>query len=115
MSTQTLPAPSTSLTEVISYYPATGAEIGRAPLASASEVQQAVERARRAQPAWGALSYRQRARVILKGRELMLAERDELAVLISRETGKPTVEALSMEIVPTLDAMHYFAGAAQQL
>jgi acyl-CoA reductase-like NAD-dependent aldehyde dehydrogenase len=115
MSTQTLPAPSKELQQVISYDPATGEEIGRAPLASAAEVKQAVDRARRAQPAWGSLSFKQRARVILRARELMLAERDELAVLVSRETGKPTAEALSMEIVPTLDAMHYFAHAAQKL
>ncbi len=115
MSTQILPAQSRRPDEIISYDPATGAEIGRAPLVSAKDVQQAVERARRAQPAWGALSYQQRARVILKAREFMLAERDELALLISRETGKPTAEALSMEIVPTLDAMHYFARNAQHL
>src|ERR1043166_686076 len=115
MSTQTLPASDKELQQVISYDPATGKEVGRAPLASAAEVKQAVGRARHAQPAWASLSFKQRASVILKARELMLAERDELALLISRETGKPTAEALSMEIVPTLDAMHYFAHAAQGL
>jgi len=112
---QTRHAQPTRLDEIVSYDPATGKEIGRAPLASPEMVQLAVERARRAQPAWGALSYKQRARVILKARELMLGERDELALLLSRETGKPTAEALSMEIVPTLDAMHYFARHAQGL
>ena len=43
----------------------------------------------------------------------MLAERDEIARLVSRETGKPVAEAISMEIVPTLDAMHYFAHASE--
>ena len=45
----------------------------------------------------------------------MLEARDEIALLVSRETGKPVAEALSMEIVPTLDAMHYFAHAAGKL
>ena len=45
----------------------------------------------------------------------MLAEREQIALLISKETGKPVAEALSMEIVPTLDAMHYFAHAAEDL
>ena len=45
--------------------------------ASPEEVQQAVHRARAAQPAWASLSFRERARVILQARELMLAERDE--------------------------------------
>ena len=115
MSTQTLPAQDKRATEVISYDPGTGAEIGRAPLASPEAVQRAVETARRAQPAWAGLSFKERGRVILQARKLMLAERDELATLISRETGKPVPEALSMEIVPTLDSMHYFAHAAESL
>lgn len=115
MSVQTLPQQAKQTREVISYDPATGEEIGRAPLSSPEEVQQAVRRARAAQPAWASLSFRERARIILKARELMLNERDEIARLVSRETGKPATEALSMEIVPTLDAMHYFAHASENL
>ena len=115
MSTQTLPTRSNKAGEIISYDPATGEEIGRAPLSSPEEVQQAVGRARRAQPAWASLSFRNRGRVILQAREIMLADRDEIALLVSRETGKPVAEALSMEIVPTLDAMHYFAHATEDL
>lgn len=114
MSTQTIPAQSKP-SEIISYDPATGEEIGRAPLSSSEEVQRAVGRARVAQPAWANLSFRHRARVILNARKFMLAERDEIAHLVSRETGKPVAEALSMEIVPTLDAMHYFAHASENL
>jgi acyl-CoA reductase-like NAD-dependent aldehyde dehydrogenase len=115
MSTQTLPAESKRAAEIVSYDPATGEEIGRAPLCSAVEVEQAVYRARAAQPAWARLSFRQRSRVILAARKLMLVERDEIARLVSRETGKPATEALSMEIVPTLDSMHYFAHASENL
>ncbi len=115
MSTQTQPAPAEQVPEIVSYDPATGEEIGRAPLCSAEEVEQAVRRARAAQPAWARLSFRQRSRVILAARKLMLAERDEIARLVSRETGKPVAEALSMEIVPTLAAMHYFAHASENL
>ncbi len=45
----------------------------------------------------------------------MLEESEEIAQLVSKETGKPATEALSMEIVPTLDAMHYFANASESL
>jgi acyl-CoA reductase-like NAD-dependent aldehyde dehydrogenase len=115
MSVQTLPTKSQRASEIVSYDPATGAEIGRAPLASTEEVHEAVKRARIAQPAWAALSFGERKRVILQARKFLLDERDEMALLISRETGKPVTEALSMEIVPTLDAMHYFAHASEQL
>ena len=113
MSVQTLPQ--TKSREIVSYDPATGKELGRAPLCSSNDVEQAVRRARVAQPAWADLSFRRRARVILKARELMLREREEIAELVSRETGKPATEALSMEVVTTLDAMHYFAHASENL
>ena len=115
MSAQTLPIHSTELREIVSYDPATGQEIGRAPMCSVEEVRQAVARARAAQPVWAKLSFRERGRVILKARELLLESRDEVALLVCRETGKPIAEAMSMEIVPTLDTMHYFANATEDL
>ena len=115
MSTQTIAAQSEKTHEIISLDPATGEEIGRAPLASPEEVALAVRRARAAQPAWASLAFKERGRVILKAREIMLSQIDEIATLISRETGKPVSEALSMEIVPALDAMHYFARSTAKL
>ena len=113
MSTQTLSPAETR--EIISSDPATGEEIGRAPLMDVSDVAAAVSKARAAQTAWATLSYRERARYILRARELVLAQLEEIATLISRETGKPATEAISMEIVPTLDLMHYFARNTEQL
>jgi acyl-CoA reductase-like NAD-dependent aldehyde dehydrogenase len=113
MSTQTLRAEQTR--EIISYDPATGEEIGRVPLLSPDEVVPAVARARAAQPAWAKLSFKERGLVLLKAREILLAQMDEVATLISHETGKPVAEALAMEVVPILDAMHYFARNAENL
>ena len=113
MSTQTLSAQKTR--EIISIDPSTGEEIGRAPLMDASEVAAAVKRGRAAQFAWARLSYRERGRFILRARELVLDQLEEIAKLISRETGKPVTEAISMEIVPTLDLMHYFAENTKKL
>src|SRR5689334_7846853 len=111
MSTQTL----STTREIVSVDPSTGEEIGRAPLLDAEEVNAAVARARAAQPAWARLSYRERARFILRAREVALERLEEIAKLISRETGKPITEAIAMEIVPTLDLMQYFAGKTMQL
>jgi succinate-semialdehyde dehydrogenase/glutarate-semialdehyde dehydrogenase len=102
-------------TEIISYDPATGAEIGRAPLRTAEEVRGAVVRARAAQKSWGAESFRERAAVIRRAREIVLAELDEIAALVARESGKPEAEAVSMELVPTLDLMRYFAAQTEKL
>jgi acyl-CoA reductase-like NAD-dependent aldehyde dehydrogenase len=113
MSTQTLLPSETR--EIIAHDPSTGEEIGRVPLMDATQVAAAVNRGRVAQPSWAKLSYRERARFILRAREIVLDQLEEIAKLISRETGKPASEAISMEIVPTLDLMHYFASHTHKL
>jgi len=80
---------------IISYDPSTGEEIGRAPLLNACDVAAAVARARVAQPTWSKLSYRERARFILRASEIVLEQLEEIASLISRETGKPATEAIA--------------------
>ncbi|MEP6741233.1 MAG: aldehyde dehydrogenase family protein, partial [bacterium] len=84
MSAQTLPTAVEQRREIVSYDPASGVEIGRAPLCSVEEVKTAVERARDAQPAWAGLSFRERRRTILRARALLLDDSDEVAKLISR-------------------------------
>lgn len=101
--------------EIVSTNPSNGEELGRVPLMNATEVLAAVTAARQAQHAWAQLSFRARARHILRAREIVLAQVDDIAALISRETGKPPAEATAMEIVPTLDLMHYFAKTAEHL
>jgi succinate-semialdehyde dehydrogenase/glutarate-semialdehyde dehydrogenase len=101
--------------EIVSYDPATGEEVGRVPLGSAADVGAAVARARAAQKSWGARSFRERADVVMRARALVLEEMDEIAELISRESGKPAAEALAMEIVPTLDLMQFFARKTERM
>jgi acyl-CoA reductase-like NAD-dependent aldehyde dehydrogenase len=113
MSTRTLRT--SQAREIISVDPSTGEENGRAPLLDAAQVAEAVSKGRKAQPAWAKLSYGERARFILRAREIVLEQLEEIAKLISRETGKPVAEAISMEIVPTLDLMHYFAEKTERL
>jgi succinate-semialdehyde dehydrogenase/glutarate-semialdehyde dehydrogenase len=101
--------------EIISYNPATGEEIGRVENTSAEDVKMTVENARKAFETWRKTSFAERRRFIMKAREVILAEMDEIARLISDESGKPVAEALSMEISPVLDLMQYFAKNAEKL
>jgi succinate-semialdehyde dehydrogenase/glutarate-semialdehyde dehydrogenase len=103
------------INEIISLNPASGAEVGRVPQASSDEVSAAVEQARAAFQAWKTTSFKQRAAYIMKAREVILSEMDGIAHLISDESGKPVAEALSMEIVPVLDLMHYFARNTEKI
>ena len=101
--------------ELISRDPATGEEIGRAPQTMPEDVARAVGRARAAQRDWATTSFRARARLMMKTRKLILKEIEHIALLISRETGKPVAEAIAMEITPSLDLMQFFARHAETL
>ncbi len=95
--------------EIISYNPATGEEFGRAANSSVEEVREAVEKSRAAFEKWKETSFAERARFVMRAREVILSELDAIARLISDESGKPFAEAFSMEIAPVLDLMQYFA------
>ncbi|HEU4560640.1 MAG TPA: aldehyde dehydrogenase family protein [Longimicrobium sp.] len=62
-------------------------------------VRAAVERARAAQAAWGALSVRQRVRHLRALRGVLVRRMDEVIDIIRHETGKPAVEALGHEVI----------------
>src|SRR6266567_1728868 len=111
---QSIPAKSPGA-EIICHDPATGEEIGRAPLVMPEEVARAASRARAAQPAWAERRYSERGRVIMEARKIILKELDEIAFLISLETGKPVAEASSLELTPALDLMQYFARKTASL
>ena len=101
--------------KIISYNPATGAEFGRVENTSAADVEIAVEHSRQAFQTWRETSFATRKKFIMKAREIILAELDQISLLISNESGKPIAEALSMEIAPVLDLMQYFAKNAEKL
>lgn len=101
--------------EIDSYNPATGVEVGRVPTTSADEVNAAVERSRQVFQTWKRTSFKERAAYIMRTREVILSELDEIAHLISAESGKPFGEAISMEIAPVLDLMQYFARNTEKL
>ena len=111
---QSIPAKSPGA-EIICHDPATGEEIGRAPLVMPEEVARAAGRARAAQPAWAARRYSERGGVIMAARNVILKELEEIAFLISMETGKPVAEAISLELTPVLDLMQYFARKTAKL
>src|SRR5438105_7177199 len=111
---QSIQAKSTGA-ELISHNPATGEEIGRAPIVMPEDVARAVGRARETQTEWANRSFRERGRLIMKARKIILKELEEIALLISRETGKPVSEAIAMELTTSLDLMQYFARKTASL
>ena len=105
----------TSEERIVSYNPATGEEVGRVPQTSDEEVRAVVARSREAFHMWKTTSFAQRRALVMKAREVILSELDDIAHLISSESGKPFGEAIAMEIAPVLDLMQYFARKAERL
>jgi hypothetical protein len=77
---------------LISHDPATGKEVWRSKL---GDVDETVSRARRAWPAWAAQPLNTRIELIRRFANEVRKESEQLAELISRETGKPRWEAAS--------------------
>jgi malonate-semialdehyde dehydrogenase (acetylating)/methylmalonate-semialdehyde dehydrogenase len=73
--------------------PNTGEVQAKVALASKSEMDEAVARAKAAQPAWAAMNPQRRARVLFKFKDLLETNIDELARLLSAEHGKVVADA----------------------
>lgn len=99
----------TDSSEIISFNPANGAEVGRVKNCTPDEVGQAVAAARKAFEVWRNTSFAERKDIVMKAREVILSELDGISRLISDEMGKPVAEAFTSDIAPVLDLMQYFA------
>src|SRR5256884_1002909 len=73
--------------------PATGQALGRVPALGAAERRRAIQAAERAWPAWRAKTAKERAVILRKWFDLMMASQDDLAQLLTAEQGKPLAEA----------------------
>jgi succinate-semialdehyde dehydrogenase/glutarate-semialdehyde dehydrogenase len=87
--------------------PFTGEKLADLPESTPEDVQEAFERARRAQVAWGATPVRQRAAVLLRFHDLVLARQAEVLDLIQLETGKARLHAHEEVQAVVVAARHY--------
>jgi acyl-CoA reductase-like NAD-dependent aldehyde dehydrogenase len=99
---------------IVSTNPATGERLAELACATPEEVHEAVRRAKLAQPAWQALPVKDRVEVLKRFQRKLSEQREELAKLISREAGKPTVEALNTEIMVVLDSTEFCISTAHK-
>jgi succinate-semialdehyde dehydrogenase/glutarate-semialdehyde dehydrogenase len=95
--------------------PLTGEELAAFPEAAPEDVAGAFAAAREAQRAWAATPVRQRARVLLRFHDLLLARQDEVLDLVQVETGKARLHAHEEVQVVAMAARHYGRGAPRYL
>ncbi|WP_339710837.1 NADP-dependent succinate-semialdehyde dehydrogenase [uncultured Sphingosinicella sp.] len=94
--------------------PATGEVLGTVPNCGAAETKRAVEAANRAWPAWRAKTAKERAVILRRWYELIMANQEELARLLTLEQGKSLAEARG-EIAYGAAFIEWFAEEGKRL
>uniref|UniRef100_UPI0018DCD6F0 NAD-dependent succinate-semialdehyde dehydrogenase n=1 Tax=Variovorax sp. E3 TaxID=1914993 RepID=UPI0018DCD6F0 len=93
--------------------PATGESVGTVPDMGSEETRRAIHAADAALPAWRAMLAKERGRLLRKWFDLIIENKDDLALLLTSEQGKPLPEALS-EVVSGAAFIEWFAEEARR-
>jgi succinate-semialdehyde dehydrogenase/glutarate-semialdehyde dehydrogenase len=94
--------------------PATGETIATVPSLSAAEVRGAIEAANAAWGPWRKLTGKQRCNILRKWYDLMMANQEDLARLMTLEQGKPLAESRG-EIAYAASFIEWFAEEAKRI
>jgi succinate-semialdehyde dehydrogenase/glutarate-semialdehyde dehydrogenase len=96
------------------FNPATGKEIGIVPNLGAVETRRAIEAADKALPDWRSRTAKERAQILRKWFDLMMANQEDLAVLMTIEQGKPLGESRG-EIAYAAAFIEWFAEEGKRI
>ncbi|KZD12247.1 NAD-dependent succinate-semialdehyde dehydrogenase [Oceanibaculum pacificum] len=94
--------------------PADNSKLGTVPKMGASETRRAIEAANKALPAWRAKTGKERAVILRKLFDLMMANQDDLGALMTAEQGKPLTEAKG-EIAYAASFIEWFGEEAKRV
>jgi succinate-semialdehyde dehydrogenase/glutarate-semialdehyde dehydrogenase len=94
--------------------PATGAVVGHVPDMGTAETKRAIAAAEAALPAWRALTAKERSRILRKWFDLIVANADDLALLLTTEQGKPLAESKG-EIAYGASFVEWYAEEAKRI
>jgi succinate-semialdehyde dehydrogenase/glutarate-semialdehyde dehydrogenase len=100
---------------IVSLNPATGEEIATVSALDGDGAAEAVVAAKEAFPEWSHTPVEKRRKILFRWLEIMLAEEEELARLVSMEGGKPIAEARLVDVFPGLETLSYYARKIDKL
>jgi succinate-semialdehyde dehydrogenase/glutarate-semialdehyde dehydrogenase len=103
--------PLESATTITVTNPVTGEAIGQIPVTLPEGVADTVQRARRAQPAWAALTVQERGRLLNRWRELLWERQEEAIDILRRENGKTEASAMLEVAIVDSVAGYYIRNA----
>jgi succinate-semialdehyde dehydrogenase/glutarate-semialdehyde dehydrogenase len=101
--------------ELRSLNPATLEVVGSVRPTDPAELEAIVARAREAQARWAETSLDARRRLVLDTARVLLERMDELAALVTAETGKPLVESYTAELLVSVENARWVAAAAPRV
>lgn len=94
--------------------PATGEIIGHVPKLGAEETRQAIKAAEQAQKGWAKRTAKERAGILRTWYDLMMANKEDLGLILTLEQGKPLTEAIG-EIAYGASFIEWFAEEGRRL
>jgi acyl-CoA reductase-like NAD-dependent aldehyde dehydrogenase len=94
--------------------PADESPLGRVPMGSVKDMQNAVAAAEKAQPAWAGLSMAERAAYVRKLADAILERTEEFARIESLDTGN-TIGPMRRDVTTAVDRMRFAAGLAYEI
>jgi succinate-semialdehyde dehydrogenase/glutarate-semialdehyde dehydrogenase len=94
--------------------PATGAPLGTVPRMGAAETRRAIAAAEAAMKGWAAMTGKERANILRRWNDLMMANVDDLGVIMTNEQGKPLAESKG-EIAYAASFIEWFAEQAKRV
>ena len=94
--------------------PATGEKLGTVPKMGAAETRRAIEAAEAAMAVWGKTTAHEKSQVLRRWFELMMENKEDLAILITSEQGRPINEARG-EINYAASYIEWFAEEARRI
>jgi betaine-aldehyde dehydrogenase len=95
--------------------PSTAQPYATSPVSSAEDVARAYGAAAQAFESWGESTPSERQLALFRIADAMEARAEEFADVESRDTGKPRDSLVENEIMPSVDQIRFFAGAARNL
>jgi len=100
---------------LVSINPATLEVLGEIEITDREGVLRKVDKAKEAFKSWSKLSFKERSYYLLSAKDYIMANLEQICQLISRENGKPLVEAITAEVMPVLDLLDYFVKNSEDL
>jgi succinate-semialdehyde dehydrogenase/glutarate-semialdehyde dehydrogenase len=95
--------------KIISKSPATLEPLGEAGLASSEQCRDAVRAAKDAFPLWRNLPHREKEKIFIRAKKILLSRSREVVRLVTLEKGSPLAESMAVDVMGSLAVLDYYS------